>query len=226
VYKKRSTNPVLADEYSGLPKELQNIAISLASVACKCYLEPLAPKTITITRTATAGATTTVFSTLLATVPSTTSTLAAIETVSSIIYIAVTDTQYTIFTETASTTTTSTVTSLSTVTPPVPTQTFIVPVSYSAINLLRNDCAYNRYYHYSDEGISNDPANNYQQGVRECQALCTGEPVCNFFFVLHFDPSKARGYDATVCLLDTQPYDASNLQCGYVNNFNVAYNKN
>ena len=82
---------------------------------------------------------------------------------------------------------------------------------------------YNRYYDYPN--VSNNPANNYQAGVRQCQDLCTNNPRCKFFFFLKFDPNKARGFDGAACILDDQPYDSSLLQCGYVNSYDVAYNK-
>lgn len=149
------------------------------------------------------------------TIPNTITILSA-STDTVTIYVTTTMTGYTTTSATSITTTT--------VIPPIATQYVYDEVTYSQITLPANDCVYNEYYDYPD--VSNDPTNNYQAGVRECENLCTSNASCQFWFFLHFDPAKSRGYDASACILDNQPYNSAFLQCGYVDNYNVAYNKN
>ncbi|PNP38746.1 hypothetical protein TGAMA5MH_09311 [Trichoderma gamsii] len=222
VQKRNQHDPCLGELFHGLPKELSVIYEDKAIEACGCYLKP--PVTVTVTSTTTAHATTTLTVTKSSTIHATTVTTTIPSTITRLSTSTATVTAYATTTVTGSTTTTATTVTTITVTPPIATHYVYDTVTYSQVSLPSNDCVYNEYYNYPD--VNNDPTNNYQAGVRECENLCTADPNCQFWFFLHFDPSKSRGYDASACIMDNQPYNPAFLQCGYVDNYNVAYNKN
>lgn len=196
--------------------------------ACKCSSKARPPTTITVTKTVTAGAIVTVrpYST---TIPSVTSTSTNVLVVFETSTKTATVRDYTTLTDTLDITATKTATATITSTPPAATET-VFAVSYSKVVIPEGDCYYYAYYTY-DSGTSNNPDNNYQEGVRQCEAQCTSDPTCLFFFFVHIDPSRSQGaVDETHCYLGNQPYDSSFFECGsvnpfHVNNFNVAYNK-
>ncbi|KAM0249003.1 hypothetical protein ACHAQJ_009252 [Trichoderma viride] len=220
---KRDKQPCLGELFPGLPREISTIYADIATQACDCFLKP--PATVTVTSTIIAHTTTTLRVTESVIVPATTRTTTDAITITTPSTTTTTVVAYaTAATLTGYTTTTTTVTAVTTVTPPTATQYVYVDVTYSQVALPANNCVYNEYYNYPN--VNNNPTNNYQAGVRECEDLCTSDSNCQFWFFLHFDPSKSRGYDASACILDNQPYNPAFLQCGYVDNYNVAYNKN
>lgn len=222
VQKRNKQDPCLGELFYGLPREISVIYEDIAIQACDCFLKP--PVTATVTSTSTAHATTTLTVTKTSSILAKTVTTTIPNTVTMLSTSTATVTAYATTTVTGSTTTTATAVTTITVTPPIATQYVYDTITYSQITLPSNDCVYNEYYSYPN--VNNDPTNNYQAGVRECEDLCTADVNCQFWFFLHFDPTKSRGYDASGCILDNEPYNSAYLQCGYVDNYNVAYNKN
>ncbi|EHK50752.1 hypothetical protein TRIATDRAFT_93365 [Trichoderma atroviride IMI 206040] len=222
VQKRNKQDPCLGELFHGLPKEISVIFEGEAIQACDCFLKP--PVTVTVTSTSTAHATTTLTVTKSSTILATTVTTTIPNTITMLSTSTATVTAYATTTVTGSTTITATGVTTITVTPPIATQYVYDTVTYSQISLPSNNCIYNEYYNFPT--VNNDPTNNYQAGVRECEDLCTADANCQFWFFLHYDPNKSRGYDGSACIMDNEPYNPAFLQCGYVDNYNVAYNKN
>lgn len=222
VQKRDKQQPCLGELFPGLPREISIIYADKATQACDCYLKP--PVTVTVASTVTAHTTTTLHVTKSSIIPATTKTTTIANTINVLSTSTATVTTYATAALTSYTTTTETVITITTVIPPIATQYVYEDVTYSRIALPSNNCIYNKYYNYLEVG--NDPTNNYQAGVRQCEDLCTSDANCQFWFFLHYDPSLSRGYNGADCILDNQPYNPAFLQCGYVANYNAAYNKN
>ncbi|VUC31683.1 unnamed protein product [Clonostachys rosea] len=221
---KRDLASTIGDDHPEFPEELRSIVVDLATIACPCFSKATRATTVTVTNTIVEPATVTPASTPAATVPTAIETSTDVSTVTKTISETITVTNVVHATQTNFFTPTTTITQTSTVTPPAPTQTVYVSVPYTQISLPRNDCVYNQNYGYHSASI--DPTNNYQKGTRQCEAMCTADSKCKFFYFFHIDPAKARGYEDAFCELVDTPYNSAFLQCGYVSDYSTAWSKN
>ncbi|KAF2023363.1 hypothetical protein EK21DRAFT_94978 [Setomelanomma holmii] len=102
----------------------------------------------------------------------------------------------------------STVTSAAISVAPVPVSTVVVPQQVSCTQKQKKvgypSCAYNRYYR-AVNGVSGDPGanNDFAVGLQQCEAACTSDHRCKFFYYDAYDPDQARGYSGGECDLMT-----------------------